>query len=419
MANRIVVRQSLLFATVVAACFCAQRGFAEDWPRWRGAQFDDISRETGLLKEWPEGGPARTWLNENVGLGYAGVSISGGKLFTMGLLEDNQEYVICLNEADGKELWKTAIGERLENGWGDGPRSTPTVDGGFVFALGGKGELACLDVSSGEIKWSKSAKSLGGGIPGWGYCESVLVDGKQVVFTPGGKQGAIAALNRESGELLWQSPDVKYGAQYASLVPVELNGQRQYLQFFQEALVSVSADNGAMMWEAPFAGKTAVIPTPIAKDNFFYVTAGYGAGCLMVEVDGDNKVATIYENKEMKNHHGGVVLVDGYLYGYSDGPGWMCQNFKTGEVVWSNKEVLGKGCITCADGMLYCVDEKTGTVVLAKATPEKWEEHGRFLLEPQTQKRNPKGRIWTHPVVCNGKLFLRDQELLSAYNLKP
>ena len=394
------------------------RGEDFSWPNWRGPNHDDISRETGLLKEWPTEGPKRLWLNQDVGLGYSGYSIVGDKLFTMGL-RDDKEFVVCVNANDGKTIWEAPIGSRLENGWGDGPRSTPTVQGDFVFALGGLGDIACLAVADGQLKWTKSAKDFGGGKPGWGYCESVLVDGERVVFTPGGKQGSVVALNKETGETIWQAKSVTDGAQYASIVPVNIHGQRQYIQLFQDRFVGLAAETGDLKWEAEWQGKTAVIPTPIYHDGFVYITSGYGVGCKLVRIGQSNQTETIYDNKNMKNHHGGVVLVDGYLYGYSDGVGWICQDFKSGEIVWSNKQDLGKGCIACADGMLYCVDESKGTVVLLKATPEKWEEHGRFTLEPQTQKRNPKGRIWTHPVVCNGKLYLRDQELLSCYQVKP
>lgn len=386
------------------------------WPHWRGPQRDDVSKEKGLLKTWPEEGPNQLWVNKDVGLGYAGVAIVDGKLYTMGAREDS-EYLICTNANDGKELWSAEIGKKLGNKWGDGPRGTPTVDGDLVFAMGGEGVLICATVANGTVKWTKTMKDFGGGKPNWGYCESVLVDGPHVVCTPGGKQGSIVALDKRTGDLVWQSKDLTEGAQYASLVPIEYDGQRQYVQLFQTVLAGVSAKDGKELWRTDFPnGRTAVIPTPIYHKGHVYVTAGYGAGCKMVKLDGKDPTV-VYENKNMKNHHGGVVLFGEHIYGHSDGGGWTCQDFMTGEVVWSEKTALGKGAVTCADGMLYCLDERKGTVVLASASPKGWEEHGRFTLSPQTTKRSPSGAIWTHPVVCNGKLYLRDQELLMCYDV--
>ena len=201
-------------------------------------------------------------------------------------------------------------------------------------------------------------------------------------------------------------------------MPVELNGQRQYVQLFQDSLVGIGVDDGKLLWKTDWPGKTAVIPTPIHHAGHVFITSGYGVGCKLVKIGEENKVEEIYFNKNMKNHHGGVVLVGDHLYGHSDGGGWMCLSFQTGEIVWNEKGALGKGSVTCVDGLLYCVDERDGTVALIEASPAGWKEHGRFKLEHQSTRRSPKGRIWTHPVVCNGKLFLRDQELLSCYDVK-
>jgi len=183
-------------------------------------------------------------------------------------------------------------------------------------------------------------------------------------------------------------------------------------------VVGIAAKDGKQLWSSDWPGKTAVIPTPIYHDSHVYVTAGYGAGCKLVKIEPGNKATTVYENKVMKNHHGGVILVGDHLYGHSDGSGWVCQDFKTGNEVWSERSKLGKGAIACADGMLYCLDEGSGTVALIEASPKGWSEHGRFKLEPQTKIRSPQGRIWTHPVISNGKLYLRDQDLIYCYDIK-
>lgn len=388
-----------------------------DWPQWRGPGRDDISKETGLLKQWPAGGPKQLWVYKNAGAGYSGFSVVGGKLFTMGT-RDGGEVLLALDASSGKELWVAKLGEVLKNNWGDGPRGTPSVDGDRVYTLGGDGTLICAKLADGKEVWRRTMKDLGGKRPGWGYTESVLVDDKQVVCTPGGDQGAIAAFDKMTGAPLWQSKEFTDGAQYASIVPATINGEKQYVQLTMQSVVGISSKDGAQLWKHPFPGKTAVIPTPIVKDNHVYVTAGYGVGCILLKIEQGNTVTVVYENKVMKNHHGGVVLVGDHLYGHSDGAGWVCQEFKSGQQVWAEKGKLGKGAIAYADGMLYGIAEDGGDVALIEASPSGWNEKGRFKLDPQTTIRSPSGRIWTHPVITNGRLYLRDQDLIHCYAVK-
>lgn len=390
---------------------------AGDWPQWRGPDRTDITKETGLLKVWPDGGPKRVWLFENAGHGYSGPAIAQGKFFTLGT-RDGNEILLVLDANTGKELWTAKIGKVLSNRWGDGPRGTPTVDGDRVYALSGPGDLVCVNVADGKILWQVNMKDLGGQVPGWGYCESVLVDGNQVVCTPGGSQGALAALDKMTGKLIWQSKEFTDGAHYSSIMPAEINGTRQYVQLVEKNFVGISAKDGKLLWKSDFPkGRTAVIPTPIIKGNSVYVTAGYGAGCKMVTIGANNEVTTVYENTVMKNHHGGVILIGDHLYGHSDGYAWVCQNFKTGEEVWGHRD-FRKGAIAYADGKLYCLEEGSGALVLAEASPAGWKEHSRFTLDPQSKIRSSSGRIWTHPVIANGKLYLRDQDLIYCYDIK-
>ncbi len=230
------------------------------------------------------------------------------------------------------------------------------------------------------------------------------------------RKGAIAALDKKTGEVVWRSTEFTDGAQYSSLVPAKINGTPQYVQLTMESIVGVNARDGKVLWKSPFPGKTAVIPTPIVRDNLVYVTAGYGVGCKQIKIGANNEVTTVYENKVMKNHHGGVILVGDHIYGHADA-GWTCQDFKTGEEVWNHRG-FGKGAVAYADGMLYCIDEGSGQVALVEASPKGWQEHGRFKLDPQTKIRSPQGRIWTHPVISNGKLYLRDQDLIFCYDIK-
>lgn len=389
---------------------------AADWPTFRGPDRTDISSETGLLKQWPTAGPKKVWMNEDAGLGYSGFAIVGGTLYTMGS-RDAVEYVIAIDTATGKEKWSAEAGALLTNGWGDGPRATPTVDGDKVYALSGKGTLVCLNAADGKKLWSAEMVELGGKVPGWGYCESPLVEGNLVVVTPGGAQGTLAAFDKVTGKLAWQSAEWTDPAQYASLIAVNHNGARQLIQLTMQSIAGVNAADGKVLWKTEFPGKTAVIPTPVFKDGQVFVAAGYGVGCKSVKVGAGNAVETLYETTDMVNHHGGVILVGDHLYGYNDKAGWTCMDFKTGAVKWADKKGLGKGAIHSADGMLYLLEERTGTVVLIEASPEGWKEHGRFTLSPQTTNRNPKGMIWTHPVVSGGRLYLRDQELLFSFDV--
>jgi outer membrane protein assembly factor BamB len=407
--------KSLAILLMVAACSSLLRANTFDWPQWRGPDRSDVSKETGLLKSWPEGGPKRVWIFENAGQGYSGPAIVKGKLFTLGT-RNGREILLILDANTGKELLTANVGSVLDNDWGDGPRGTPTVDGDRVYAMSGPGDLVCVRIADGKILWQVSMNSLGGKRPNWGYTESVLVDGGQVVCTPGGSKGAVAALDKMNGKVLWQSKEFTEPAHYSSIVPAPINGDMQYVQRTEKSVVGISPRDGKLLWETSFPGRTAVIPTPIVYRNDVYVTAGYGAGSKMVRIEPGNKVTTVYENKVMKNHHGGALLVGEHVYGYGD-PGWVCQDFKSGESVWNHRG-LGKGAVGYADGKLYCVEENSGTVVLADASPDGWKERGRFKLDPQTKIRSAKGKVWTHPVIANGKLYLRDQDLIYCYDVK-
>jgi outer membrane protein assembly factor BamB len=397
----------------------AHSAIAADWPQWRGADRKDHSPDVGLLKSWPKEGPKQLWIFKTAGLGYAGYSIVGNRLFTMGL-RDGQEQLIAVNVENGTELWKANAGEKYPNNWGDGPRMTPTVDGDRVYGIGGRGMLVCAQVQDGKILWQKSlVQDLGGHLQDWGYTESPLIIGDKILVTPGGGQGTMAALNKTTGSVVWQTKGLTDPAQYSSPILIQHTSGPQVVQVVTKSVFGLDPETGALLWKSDFPGRVAVIPTPIDGGNgLIYVTSGYGVGCKLVRIGADGKsVETVYENKVMKNHHGGVVLVDGHVFGHSDGAGWLCQSLKTGEEVWAFKE-FGKGAVHYADGMLYCLDERSGTVALAEASTSGWKEKGRFKLEPLSQQRHKNGGIWPHPVVLNGRLYLRDQEYLYCYDVR-
>ncbi|QDV75017.1 PQQ-binding-like beta-propeller repeat protein [Botrimarina mediterranea] len=407
-----MTRRLLALALVTATA----SAMASDWPQWLGPDRDGLTKETGILQEWPEGGPKQVWLSREAGLGYSGPAIVDGKLFILGS-RDGTEQLIAFDAMTGDELWATDIGDEYENDWGNGPRNTPTVDGDRIYALGARGNLICVEIASGKEVWRVAMQDFGGSIPQWGYAESPLVDEDRVVVTPGGDQGAIVALDKATGELLWQAAELKPTAHYSSIVVGEPHGEKQYIQLLQDQLVGVDPANGKLLWTVGWPGRVAVIPTPIVDGDRVYATMGYGVGCMLVEISEDNTATKVYENKVMKNKHGGVVLLDGKLYGHSDGVGWVCQDFETGETVWRERSALEMGAIGYADGRFVCLGEDSGEVVLIEASPEGWKEHGRFKLDPQTEQRKPQGKIWVHPVIAGGKLYLRDQELLFCFDV--
>lgn len=386
---------------------------ADDWPQWRGANRDGIATEKGLLQEWPEGGPKLAWKTSGMGAGYSSVAVEGGKIFTLGDL-DGGSYAIAISEADGSPVWKTKIGEAGGHRKYPGTRSTPTVDGGQVFVLNQYSDVACLDAASGKLIWETNLVDEFGGkmMSGWKYSESPLVDGDRVVVTPGGKDGTLLALNRNSGEKIWQTEDWKDTAGYSSVVIATIAGTRQYIQLTGESVAGVDPESGDVLWKAPRKGKTAVIPTPVVQGNIVFVTSGYGVGCngFLITKDGDKWSASeMYANKSIANHHGGVVLVDGHVYG-SSGSTFRSVNIENGEMNFAERSV-GKGATVYADGRFYLRSED-GPVALLAASPEGLKEHGRF-----SQPERSDEKAWPHPVVANGKLYLRDQDLLLVYNV--
>ena len=253
-------------------------------------------------------------------------------------------------------------------------------------------------------------------MPNWGYAEAPLVEGDKVLCTPGGQKGAVVALNRKTGELLWQSKELTDVAHYSSLIAETVFGQRQVIQLTAASVAGISLADGKMLWRAVRPGKTAVVPTPVYADNQVFVTSGYGLGCNAFKISKGAegfKAVQIYDNKNMVNHHGGVILFNGHVYGFSDGKGWVCQDFKTGEIAWANPGV-GKGSIAYADGCFYIRSQDgNGTVALIEATPKGYVEKGRF---DQADRSNKKS--WPHPAIVNGKLYLRDQGTLLCYDIK-
>ncbi len=384
---------------------------AIDWPQWRGPNRDGVNPEKNLLDEWPAAGPKLLWRSEGLGAGFSSVSTSKGRLFTMG---DGKEssHVYCLSVKDGSKIWTSrAIGKTGGNY--KGTRSTPTVVGDLLYALGQFGDLVCLETATGAEVWRTSLKTNYGGRPGgWNYTESPLVDGNKIIVTPGGKKGAVIALNRMTGKLIWKSADFTDGAQYSSLIISEFGGERQYIQLTGENVVGLAAGTGKVLWQAARKGRTATVSTPIFHDGSLFVTSSYGVGCngFKISYDGTSFFAKqTYANKTISNHHGGCIRVGNYIYG-SSGSTLACIDLKTGEEMWRERSA-GKGAIVVADSKIILRSEKD-TVALVALSPKAYKEISRFSQPDRT-----RARAWSHPVVSDGILYLKDQGLLLAYDL--
>ena len=413
---------------------------ADDWPQYRGPRRDDVSLETGLLKTWPGDGPPLLWTYQDAGIGYSGVAVVGDRLFTLGA-RDDKEYLIALDlkagaEGSVREAWAVEVGPKFDfkgNNWSAGPSSTPTVDGDLVLALGGNGDLVWVSAADGKERWRKNlprdleaqVNPIGGGPKGlgWGFTWSPLVDGEQLICVPGGPKGTLAALRKQTGDVLWRSTELTDQAAYASPMLGEMGGVRQYVVLTNQGMSGIAAKDGAVLWSyrrMPRFG-TEVVNSPIVRGEFVYTTVGAGQGCDLLRVtrEGDKfSVESVYSNKNMTNHHGNVALIGDHIYGHSDGKGWTCQNFESGEIVWMERSKLTAGSMTSAEGRIYCFTERDGTVALIEASPKGYIEHGRFKLPELSKSRKPSGRLWTPPVVSGGRLFLRDQELLYCYDIR-
>jgi outer membrane protein assembly factor BamB len=379
-----------------------------NWPQWRGPNRDGVSKETGLLKQWPENGPPLVWKASGAGRGYSSFAVANGRLYTMGLRGD-REVLVAFDIANGKEAWATPHGGAFRNDQGDGPRGTPTVDGDRVYALGGNGDLSAIDAKTGKLIWSKNVlKEVGGSNITWGISESPLVLGNKVLVNAGANNASIVALNKENGAVIWKSQSDEAG--YSSAIPLQVNGGTQVVFFTGARAVGLDVNDGKLLWEyRKPSNRTANVATPIARGNRVFISSDYGTGGGVVEIKPDNTAQEIYFTKDMRNHHSSSILVGDYLYGFSSAI-LTAMKFDTGEIAWRDRSV-GKGSLVFADGHLYAFSEN-GVVGLIEATPEGYREKGRFKIQQESLP------TWAHPVVAGGRLYLRDQDTIYAYDVK-
>ena len=378
-----------------------------DWPQWRGPNRDGISAETGLLPLWPQKGPAVVWKASGLGVGYSSLAIVSGRIYTQGQ-RGRQQFVSAFDVKTGKKIWETVTSRDYRDDRGDGPRGTPTVDGDRLYAMTGDGVLVCLELASGKIVWSQDLKQkYGGSIPGWGFSESPLIDGDRLIVMPGGRNASLVSLNKHDGSLQWKTGSDHAG--YSSAIVVTVGGVRQVLALSGVAAIGVQEDNGELLWHyTRVSNRTANVATPIFHDGSVFLSSNYGTGCALLRL-GPKTMSEVYFSSDMKNHYSTSVLVDGYLYGFNDSI-LTALEFATGRVAWKSRSV-GKGSVAYADKRLYLLSED-GVVGLAEPGSTAYREISRFEI--------PHGNLptWSPPVISDAKLYLRDQDNLTCFDIK-
>lgn len=398
---------------------------AADWPQWRGPQRNGVAAatETGLLKSWPADGPKLRWQMKDCGTGYSTPAVVGDRIYLLGNEGLDNEFVQARAAADGKVLWQTRLGKvGNPNQKPNFPaaRSTPTVDGALLYALGSDGDLACLETGSGKVLWQKSFRSNFGGKPGqWAYAESPLIDGGTLVCTPGGSEATLLALNKKTGDPIWKCA-VPGGeeAAYTSAIAVETGGVKQYVQMLQKGLVGADARTGKILWRysQTVSKYGATIPSPLARNGFVY-SGGSGTGGGLVKLvagGGGVQAEPVYFSPKLPTAIGGAVLVGDYLYGTSRG--MLCAEFASGELKWEER-ALGPAALCYADGRLY-LHAESGEVALVEPSPEGYQEISRFTPPEPAKRSQQMEKAWAYPVVANGCLYIRDHQALWCYDVK-
>ena len=398
----------------VSACAAA------DWPQFRGPQRDGKSIETGLLKKWPEAGPKLIWSVDGLGEGYASAAIAKGLVYTTGK-QGPDGYVFCF-DLDGKLLWKIPYGPEWTKSY-PATRTTPTVNNGRLYIFSGLGTVYCLDAKTGAEIWSRDVfGEFDGQFPRWGMSECLLIDGSKVIATPGGNKASVVALNKNTGDVLWACKELTEGSAYCNPLTVEYKGNRMIVTMLRDSVVGIDAETGKLLWRDLFddyhTDRSRVVNAnaPLYFDGGIYTTSGYDNGGAMVQLSADpKKILRKWVDRTLDVHHGGVVLVDGYIYGANfksmSRGNWACLDWDTGRVMYDSAWQGNKGSTIYADGMLYCYAETTGDVGLAKATPDGFDVVSSFKITVG------KGKHWAHPSISDGRLYIRHGEVMMVYDI--
>jgi outer membrane protein assembly factor BamB len=419
--KRARIRNSILtfyFFVTLAVCTAFSQS-PDEWPSFHGSDRSNKSAETGLMKEWPSGGPKLLWTISSLGNGYCSVSVGNGFIYTAGLT-DNQTMVFAF-DLNGKLVWKKPNGKAWSTtaSWAvsyTGSRSTPTYSDGVVYHLGETGRLVAFDSKTGrEIWYRELTKDFEAGIPEYGYSESVVIDGDKLYTRPSGKKGYQVCLNKRNGELIWANTDIQGSEGYSSMVIMNYGGFRQIIGSSSNCYYSVDTNTGKLLWKVDFENQRGLnVTDAIVYNEYVFITSGYGKGSMLVKLKISGKEIVpekVWQTELMDNHHGGVIYHNGYLYGSgTNSRGWFCLDFLSGKQIWNTD---GKGSVTYADSMLYLLDERSGSMRLVKAIPGRYELAGEFKVP-----RGGEGMYWAHPVVCGGRVYIRHSDKLFVYDIR-
>jgi outer membrane protein assembly factor BamB len=405
---------------IIGCLFCGIISAQEhgQWPCFHGLLRNNKSTETGLLKKWPETGPELLWTITNLGKGYSSVSIAEGYLYTAGMIE--KQTVVFAFDLNGKLVWKKFNGQSWETTMSHaraytGSRSTPTYDDSLVYHLSDLGRLTAFHCRTGkEIWFIELYESFDAEIPEYGYTESVHIVGDRLYCHPAGKKGFIVCLNKKNGNLIWANTEIPGTVGFSSPIFVEFGGYRQIVNMTSNCVFGADMKTGKLLWSVAYENKRSNnCSDVIFHDGYVFASTGYGKGSILIRLITSGKeiiTEIVWHSMDMDNHHGGIVLHDGYLYGAGhDARGWFCLDFMTGKRMWKTE---GKGSLVYADHMFYFLEER-GTMKLVKATPEQYDEASAFEVP-----KGGEGMYWAHPVVCDGRLYIRHANKLFAYKIR-
>lgn len=418
----------ILLSLVFIATLAVEAVTAQKISQWREENRSGVSAEKGLLKAWPENGPNLVWSVDKLPRGHSSVSFGDNRIFLTG--NEGENDILVALDSLGKIKWQTPYGRSWSKSNPES-RCTPTVEGSRVYVSSGFGDIACIDAATGKIIWSVKASEVYKGMYGeWGIAESLLLDGQKLYFSPGGPETMTIALDKTNGKLIWKSQSINDAPAYVSPILVERGGRKLIINVSLHYVFAIDASNGSLLWKIDHTTaidskkSMAIWPdaplikcvTPLYKDGKIYITGGYDHGSALIGLNDDGTNASvIWTDSVLDVHHGGVVLVNGYIYGsnwLSNNDGnWCCLDWNTGKKMYEEHWKC-KGSIISADGMLYIYDEKSGFIGLVRPNPSKFDLVSSFRITKGS------GPYWAHPVINKGRLFLRHGDYLAVYSVK-
>lgn len=408
---------------LLVVCLMSSVLYSQEWPCWKGPNYDGKSPDIGLKTNWPAEGPQLLWKINDLGEGYSNLTFWENMIFTEGDLE-GESYLLILNRADGKVIRKIKFAQGGVIRGYPGPKSTPATDGQYVYPLNQYGHLACIEIRSGKVLWTKSyqddfegqmmSSSRNEGM-NWGYAESPLIDGEHMICSPGGDKGTFVALHKKTGETIWRCTALTDKAGYCSVTPVVIDGVRQYLVATGASVAGLNPANGELLWRAEFPAKTAVGCDPIYHEGIVFISAAYNVGAFAwnVKKEGEKFIVTpLYDSDKIDNKHHGLMRIGKDIYSSTERGTFVCVDMKTGEIQWEERKIRGKASVSFADGKLILRNESSGEIMLVEPNANQYSEIARFE-QPDRSSKN----AWTYPLIVDKKMYIRDQETLFCYDL--